>query len=218
MQDTLIKTLLLTLFPLCAFAQYVPSSDVVKNALSYHDPEGLWPELNARLYFEEVQPNGDIRKTEARIDNTTGYFRLNRGDYEIHGMKMDSCFVEKGDYDCARAERMRNYYVYLWGLPMKLMDEGTRIRPEASLIDWQNVPCYEVVVDYEEDRWYFYFTRDDYRMIGYMFVKHDGSGERIVLNGEKKVGSMKIPAQRSWFVLGDDRYLGTDRLVQSISQ
>ena len=212
---TLFVIGILLLSGVYSYGQMLSAEEVISRALEYHDPNNKWPMLNVKLYFEEMQPGGDIRETEAVIDNSQGYFHLNRGDYEIHGMKMDSCFVEKGDYDCARAERMRNYYVYLWGLPMKLRDAGTQVREKVAFIDWQNTPCYEVVVDYPEDRWFFYFTRNEFRMIGYMFVKKDGSGEKIVLNGERDVEGIKIPAQRSWFVIGTKEYLGTDKLVRA---
>ena len=151
----------------------------------------------------------------AVINNAAGYFKLNRNDEEIHGMKMDSCFVEKGDFDCARAARMRNYYIYLWGLPMKLMDEGTVLAEETKEVVYNGIPCYGISVAYEEDEWTYFLARDNYRMIAYMFFKPRGQekGEYILLENEIEVNGIKIPKERSWYTLPDSVFLGTDILV-----
>ena len=151
----------------------------------------------------------------AWIDNSVGYFKLDRGGVEVHGMKMDSCFVITGDVDCSRAERMRNYYIYLWGLPMKLKDSQASIQ-SPGLADWEGVECHMVEVHYESDQWKFYFDKASFRLAGYEFVQNNGNGERILLEGEAMIGSIKVPSTRSWFVTSDNRFLGTDRLVKAI--
>ena len=47
-------------------------------------------------------------------------------------------------------------------------------------------------------------------------LHHDeaaGDGEYILLEGEREVLGMRIPAERRWFTNAQDRYLGTDVLV-----
>lgn len=58
------------------------------------------------------------------------------------------------------------------------------------------------------------------RMIGYRF-HHDetaGDGEYILLSGEREVRGMRIPVERRWFTNEDDRYLGTDILVDDFAE
>ena len=52
-------------------------------------------------------------------------------------------------------------------------------------------------------------------MIAYQFIKTDGSGkgENIYLEGEVKVGTMRIPKARSWYTIPNNEHLGTDVLV-----
>jgi len=118
-----------------------------------------------------------------------------------------------------RARWMRNYYLYLWGLPMKLQDPGTRAAPEARRTEWRGRDAWEVKVTYDPevggDLWYFYFDPEDYRLVGYRF-HHDATetdGEYIPLEGLVEVGGLRLPAARSWYTVADDRLLGTDTLL-----
>ena len=134
------------LLSISGFSQNMTAGELLRRAISYHDPDSEWSAFSYTLTFKETRPQGPERSTVAQIDNSRGFFKVNRNNEEIHGMLMDSCFVERGDFDCARAERMRNYYVYLWGLPMKLMDEGTMLDSEVSEVDYNGIPCYVLKV------------------------------------------------------------------------
>ncbi len=191
------------------------SSDILARSIEYHDPQGNWSKLQQVLEFKETRPNGADRQTTVVIDNQRSYFKLNRNNEEIHGMRMDSCFLEKGDADCSRIEMLRNYYLYLWGLPMKLTDESTNLSNSVSETSYNGVRCYELKVTYDEDEWSYFFDVETYRMIAYMFYKPRGGekGEYILLENEIEVQGMKIPQNRSWYTLPDSSYLGTDILI-----
>lgn len=193
------------------------AAEILKNSIKYHDPNENWNDLQVNLNFDESRPDGEIRKTRVRIDNGLGYFKLNRGNKEIHGMLMDSCFIEKGNVSCERVATLRNYYLYLWGLPMKLLDEGTPLDPEASSEVYEGTAAYVLRVPYEKDTWYFYFSKENYRLLGYKFFQdtEEINGEWIKLRNEALVSGMKIPSERSWYTLPDMKYLGTDKLVSS---
>lgn len=191
------------------------ASDILNKSIAYHDPANKWSSIKTELHFDEIHMQDSIevvRKTTVWLDNSKGYFKINRGGNEIHGMKMDSCFIEKGDFTCERAERLRNYYLYLWGLPMKLTDAGTQLSQEVLDTTWQNTPAYRLQVSYEKDDWSFYFDKKDFRLIGYSFVQNTGSGEDILLASEIEVMGMRIPKERSWYTL-EGKFLGTDKLI-----
>lgn len=204
----------LIVFFICACNNPPDAEEIVERSISYHDPYDTWPDYSGYMEFEESRPSGPTRNTTIWIDNRQGYFKINRNDLEIHGMLQDSCFVELGEISCDRANTMRNYYLYLWGLPMKLKDPGTTILPgiEESVIEGQ--PVYVVGVDYEQDSWNFYFHKDTYALLAYKFVKPDGSGEYILPEGVQTVDQMRLPTNRSWYTL-DSTFLGLDKLVNS---
>lgn len=114
---------------------------------------------------------------------------------------------------------MKDYYQYLWALPMKLKDPGTIIDPNVHARDFFGQELLEVRVTYDQevgnDIWYFYFHPDTYALSGYRFY-HDESkndGEYILIEGEKQVNGMKIPARRHWYTHTDRRLLGTDEII-----
>ena len=150
----------------------------------------------------EVRIRGD--RIEATLDGSKEFT-----EQEAHDFRLTP----------ERARSMRNYYTYLWGLPMKLRDPGTRISQQATDSRYQKKRVWEVRVTYDEsvgkDTWYFYFDQETYALVGYRFY-HDetaNDGEYITLDEEVAVSSMRIPANRRWFVNADDRFLGEDVLV-----
>ncbi len=211
------STLLLvsTLSVAAVMAQTPTAAEVLKKTIAYHDPGNKWPSLKAVFSFRETRPSGPDRESTAEIDNTQGWFKLERKGIEAHGMKMDSCFVISGDVDCRRAAMMRNYYLYLWGLPMKLMDEGTPLENEVREETYEGQACYVLRVPYEADIWYFYIAKANYQMLAYSFYKDEeaGKGELITTEGEFTYGDMRFPNNRTWYELPGDRVLGTDILV-----
>ena len=195
-------------------AQVLTAAEILEKSIEYHDPDGMWSSFNAKFNFRETRPNGPDRISSAEIDNNRGWFKMNRNDEEIHGMLLDSCFLISGKADCSRAEVMRNYYLYLWGLPMKLKDEGTQLDREYTVESYEGKECYKLRVPYAEDIWYFYVTQDEFEMIAYSFYKDEekGKGELITLDGVYQFNNMKIPNNRTWYELPGKRVLGTDIL------
>lgn len=199
--------------PLFLFAQ-VTAEKVLAKAVSYHDPSDAWSDLSATFYFKETRPNGPDRSTTIELDNSKGYMKINRNEDEVYEVIGGDAKIIKGNESIERALMLRNYYLYLWGLPMKLYDKGT---PEIVFSTSEKVGytnCKVVRVKYEEDTWYFYFDEFSGRMLQYKFYKDEaaGKGELIKLAGEIDVQGIKIPKERSWYVLPGMKYLGTDIL------
>ena len=132
--------------------------------------------------------------------------------------------IEKYRLTKGRGLSMRNYYLYLWGLPMKLKDKGTVIDPNVynQSFNGQTVKAVKVTYDEEvgSDTWYFYFSPSTNELTGYRFY-HDeakNDGEYITLSGLQEVNGMKIPKSRSWYTNNDSTLLGTDHLVHAYQQ
>lgn len=211
-----IYILFLLIFPLVQAiqAQQLSAQEILDRSIAFHDPEGEWSTLQAELTFAETRPGGPDRKTVAVINNLEGSFRLNRNDQEAYQVNGDECVVERGEGTCERARMMRNYYLYLWGLPMKLKDPGTRLDEAYTEEILDGVECYVLRVPYEKDIWYFYMSKDNYAMVAYKFYKDEaaGKGEHIPTEGLFRIGSMQIPNNRTWYELPGNRVLGTDIL------
>ena len=208
---------------------------LLARSIAYHDPNDIWSTFTGTLHLEERRPDGSSRSAELKLDVPEGgmrYATTSEGREVVRTVSAETCGgtvdgMEPSDEEaealrltCPQVERSRNYYLYLWGLPMKLRDPGTHIHPdiERTEFEGQVVDAIKVTYDAEvgSDTWYFYFSPSDASLVGYRFY-HDESindGEYITLEGEASVGSMRIPAIRSWYVNADDRFLGEDELTQ----
>lgn len=211
-----IASIFLVSICLPLFSQITPLQ-VLDKATAYHDPNGEWNTLNTTLKFTETRPSGDDRKTTVVIDNSKSYMKINRNDENVYEVLEESGEVMVGDHDEARAIRMRNYYLYLWGLPMKLYDEDTPFDRDVDEEVLDGIKCYVLRVVYEEDTWYFHFDQSTGRMVQYKFYKDEeaGKGEVITLEDEILIGQIKIPQKRSWYTLPEKKFLGTDILIGS---
>ncbi len=210
------------------------ATELLERSIEYHDPRGHWQDGRLRLALTESRPDGSDRTTGLLIDNRRGRFqidttrtgarlegRLSAGEcrWSLDGAT-DFTEADRETYrlDCPRLRWLRDYYSYLWGLPMKLRDPGTRLHPRVDDVRFNQQRVWAMRVTYDEtvgsDTWYFYFAQRDHSLVGYRFY-HDeaaGDGEYILLEGEIEAAGLRLPAIRSWYTNAEERYLGTDRL------
>lgn len=211
-------------------------AELLEKSIQYHDPKNNWEGFKQTLDFEQTRPDGSISKVKVFMNNEAGQFWFYQDrdtltkKYEITG---DTCRLElngsesiskdeaeKHRMNCKTARLYRNYYTYLWGLPMKLTDPGTIVHSKVEEETFQNVGCYKLKITYEEsvgnDTWYFYFKKSNYALHAYKFY-HDESandGEYITLEGEEIFSKIKFPKTRKWYYNKDDKFLGTDMLLK----
>lgn len=190
--------------------------ELVQQSIAYHDPNGNWEDLKATFYMKDSLPPGrDSRVYEFSLDNSHS-----KMTYSIEGLEYqvinDSFKILTGEITEERALRMRNYYTYLWGLPMKLNDPGTVIEKEIRKEEIDGKEYLVARVPYEDDNWYFYFEPETYRMAAYKFYKDEPNqvGEIIYLKGEKEFKGIKIPANRTWYRTEKPEFLGVDMLQE----
>ncbi|SIN77251.1 DUF6503 family protein [Algoriphagus halophilus] len=218
--NNLVKSLffisLVTLTFSCEQEAPTTGVELVQRAISYHDPNGNWDDLKATFYMKDSLPPGrDSRTYEFSLDNSHS-----KMTYAIEGLQYqvinDSLKILTGGITEERALRMRNYYTYLWGLPMKLNDPGTVIEKEIRKEEIDGKEYLVARVPYEEDQWYFYFEPETYRMAAYKFYKDEPNqvGEIIYLEGEKEFKGIKIPANRTWYRTEKPEFLGVDMLQE----
>lgn len=211
--------------------------ELLAAAIEYHDPEAAWSSGAYRLVVEQSRPNGVVNEAKLSFDNRRGTFSITsmREGALIHGrLTPEGCSYtidgsaeisdqqrEKHNLTCDRLRRVRNYYVYLWGLPMKLQDAGTIVGHDVAAVEFQDRDTLRIRVTYDlavgNDTWYFYFDPDTKALAGYRFYHEEleNDGEYITLDGELAGAGLRLPRTRAWYMNDDDKYLGTDTL-QSI--
>ena len=215
------------------------SEALIARSIAYHDPHGRWDTGEIALGITESRPHGVTRAVEVAMSPGRGRMEVRRETdvgqvaFAVAGEEVlrraidgdesldEAAFAEQG-LDAERVLWLRNYYLFVWGLPMKLRDPGKIVDPEPVADSYNGQEALRVRITYDPevggDTWYFYFHPETARLIGYRF-HHDESandGEYIHLEGEIGDGGLRLPAKRSWFFHQGDEFLGEDEAVSLI--
>lgn len=230
--------ILFTLFVLQkSFSQELSAVQLLEKAINYHDPNNSWNSFKGALSVTMQTPNSEDRISDIIIDLPKAYFNLTiKKEKNIieQTIVRDSCFLALNgstsiskkdasalDISCEKAKKMKDYYTYLYGLPMKLKDSGTLIDPDLRTKSFQGKTYLTLKVTYEatvgKDIWYFYFNPVSYALEVYQFFHNEAKndGEYILLSDEVLVNGIKIPKIRTWYSNKDNVYLGTDLLTKA---
>lgn len=225
---------------LCTFSckeQPLTGNQLLDKAIAYHDPNANWTTFDSSFNVVMETPNQPKRVTNLKINLPESYFyaKATRDTittvYEVSKALCNVSLngrvtlteeeIKTHRLTCERAEMYKNYYTYLYGLPMKLKDPGTNIDPVVETKTFKDKEYLVLKVTYDKtvgsDIWYFYFDPNTYAMEIYQFFKtdengaqKDDSGEYILLTEEALVNDIKMPKERAWYYNKDDKYLGTD--------
>lgn len=231
--------LLLLFMSTVAVAQELTGALVLERAIQYHDPSGNWATFNDSFVVTMTTPSQPVRTSTITINLPEAFFKVaavRNGIETTHVVNQHINSVTTTDLhtnevtsstDPAainRAVFMRDYYTYLYGLPMKLTDAGTIINDVVVRKQFKGKEYLVLEARYDAgvgtDVWYFYFDPITYAMEVYQFYRTGAigaidttTGEYILLTGTAIINSIKMPASRAWYYNKDDRYLGTDVLV-----
>lgn len=210
--------------------------ELLEKAISYHDPNNQWSTFKGTLHVNMQTPNRPTRKSRIKIDLPQEYFYLSAKRDTLHTeytIEKDKCTFalngnsqlttvqqRKFNVNCDRAALYKNYYTYLYGLPMKLKDPGAIIDDRVIRKSFKGKTYLVLKVTYDakvgKDTWYFYFNPESYAMEIYQFYKDESKkdGEYIILKGLEEINGIKMPKKRAWYYNKNDGYLGTDILMQ----
>lgn len=218
------------------FSQELTGKQLLEKTIQYHDPNRNWDTFKGTLWVTMKTPNRPNRDSEIKIDLPNQYFSVkatsgkNTTEYIVDKDSITIAFngndkltdevLKKNRLSKERANLYKNYYTYLYGLPMKLKDSGTIISETTMKKSFKGKEYLVLKVTYKKevgkDTWYFYFNPKTYAMEVYQFFKDKpDSGEYILLTGEETINGIKIPKNRAWYFNKDNGYLGTDILKSS---
>ncbi|WP_143542326.1 DUF6503 family protein [Robiginitalea sediminis] len=215
-------------------AQTPTAAEILERSIDYHDPERLWGRFKGTLTVVAEYPERQPRVSTIAMDQPGDTFRIimvQDGVEKALSLQQGVCslsfqgsetfsaaIAEKERLTCERAQMWRDYYSYLYGLPMKLQDPGTILSPVVQEVDFHGKRALVLEVRYDpetgSDLWYFYLDPETYALQAYQFY-HDkaaNDGEYILLEGEIQAGTIRIPQNRSWFTNREGRFLGKDLL------
>tara|TARA_A100000171_G_scaffold52821_2_gene73395 strand:- start:9428 stop:10138 length:711 start_codon:yes stop_codon:yes gene_type:complete len=217
-------------------AQKLNASQVLEKAIHYHDPNGNWDQFNSTFQVTMTTPASPERVSTITLNLPADYFNLvakRDGDTTTFTLDKGRCKTSITDSiaqagartPCETATLYKNYYTYLYGLPMKLKDPGANLAPTVEKVTFKEKEYLKLKVTYDEaignDVWFFYFNPTTFAMEVYQFFKGepDGAGkdtgEYILLSEESTVEGIKMPKVRAWYYNKDDTHLGTDTITEN---
>ncbi|WP_405606501.1 DUF6503 family protein [Polaribacter sp. Asnod1-A03] len=228
-----LTTLLFLLVSLTFSAQKITGDELLEKSINFHDPNNNWSTFKGTLFVTMETPKGAPRKSVININLPEEYFSVKAKrdtitteyilDKEVTTFSFNDdknpseVIKKKYGLTLERANLYKNYYTYLYGLPMKLKDEGTIIHQKVEKKTFKEKDYLVLKITYNKevgkDTWYFYFDPETYAMEVYQFFKEaKDSGEYILLSGLETINEIKIPKSRAWYYNKDNGYLGTDFL------
>ena len=145
-----------------------PSANaVLEKSIAYHDPDNQWAGFSGALQVVMETPNRTPRVSDITSDLPNRFFRVvsQRDSIQIdYTVENDSCQVrfngtseftaeaaETYQLNCDRALMYRNYYTYLYGLPMKLRDPGTLLSESVESKTFKGKPYLVLQARYEQE-------------------------------------------------------------------
>jgi len=201
------------------------AKDLIKHSIAYHDPNGNW------MHFKStIQSNSSLWKNdgvkekntaELFFDNQNGVFKIHSitNEIELKGeMSRDTCYNQilneitedialkyKQTLGCNGINFYKDYYAYLIGLPMKLLDSESIINDTIFERQYNGIKYDVVKVNYQpldkNPSWYFYFNKKNHSFELCKFTSRkdeNKGGEYIIYNQEKNVQGMKLKGQQVW--------------------
>ncbi|WP_432412527.1 DUF6503 family protein [Rasiella sp. SM2506] len=217
-------------------AQEMKASEVLDKAIAYHDPNGNWEQFNSTFQVTMATPENLDRVSDITINIADDFFKLintRDGEKTTYTLNKGKCTTSITDSiaqagartPCETASLYKNYYTYLYGLPMKLKDPGAILSPAVETVTFKDKKYLKLKVTYDKtvgsDVWFFYLNPTSYAMEVYQFFKGDpngagkDTGEYILLSEESTINSIKLPKVRAWYYNKDDAYLGTDTITKN---
>ncbi len=211
------------------------AKDLLDRCIAYHDPHGTWERGAFEITELASRPDGTAHRNVLRFDNARSRFEL---ESAVDGRAL-SLAVEN-DVIVARLDgranpsadeisryrlkpeqvlSRRNRDLYLWGLPMKLRDPGTRLDQRVKETHFEGRTVYQLRVTYDagvgSDVWYFFLDRETSALVGHRF-HHDeaaGDGEYAVFDGEISGQDLRLPRVRRWYANKDKQPVITHTIL-----
>ena len=222
----------------------LPSADeLLERSIAHHDPQGVWTtgriELTMEVvYSEKLAEQRGIEKLSTALWLAPGHgeFRCIRthdaNEVEYQVVNGEGTVLVNGSTDFTEADRerlrvgdplmYRDYFEYMWGMPMKLRDPGTIIDPVVRETTFQQQPVLALRVTYDPevgtDVWDFFFDPDSSALIGCRFFHDEAAndGEYIVFTGElhDESSGLRMPGGQAWYYNDGRGHLATDSVTK----
>ena len=229
----------------CTSAHAESANDLLARSIAHHDPQGVWStgrfELSLEtVYSDMLAEERGIKESTASVWLAPGHgefrcvLRRNGNDIEYRVLGEETTTLLNGSAEISDEDReslrladpamYRDYFEYLWGMPMKLHDPGTIMDPVVRESEFDDRAALVIRVTYDpevgSDVWDFFFDPETAELIGYRFFHDEAAndGEFIVFEGEvhDTASGLRLPSERAWYYNDGRGHLATDTLTELV--
>ncbi len=217
------KHLLVTIISLIFLNHYstagsLSAEEIIDKSVTFHDPSNNWHKLHARFMFVSKFKNNPFptENLAITINNPKNEFKYQNIQRNFEAsFTPNNCKTISKTGDCNNYTWTKNFYTYVWGLPMKLKDTGVKIDSSYTTEVLHNQKCYKVSVQYPAENYFFYFRCSDFELVAFSFLKNDssGHGEFVEMSGKYIFNNITFPRKRVCKELVTKKILGENSVI-----
>lgn len=201
------------------------ATELINKSIAYHDPRSNWLQVQSTVHINSVitriGEDTQHSKTTVDLDNKHGVFKVHRVDDQVAfkgAITQDTCYndiltelsvEDRAQYErllgCKGATLYKNYYSYLLGIPMKLLDPEAIVNGDILQRTYDGVTYDVVKVQYEpldsSYVWYFYFDKSTHAMSLCKFTSKEdelSGGEYLLYNGKQSYQDIIFSSEIIW--------------------
>ncbi|WP_299363608.1 DUF6503 family protein [Winogradskyella sp.] len=228
---TKIYVFTLLLFSLVSCNRPMTNEALITKSIEYHDPNQSWP-----LFKGNFKVDLAGQEVALVIDNAKGIFHwtetLKSGEKLTGGYaNKDTCMVKLNGkdilpegkldnflLDCENIIGRTNYWIYMYGLPMKLKDEEVNFIGLPQLVTYLDEDLWMIKVNYNmaqsKEYWQFYFDPKNYsfRIARFFHPALGSDSEYIIYSEPERIKGLLIPTNHSWYMNASKEYIGSEKL------
>jgi hypothetical protein len=214
------SVVVLTAFGLLACQPKLDGQHILEKSIAFHDPQNQWSSFTNEIHLKSdfVYPDTANYQLTIGLNNRNhlvSYTNLTLG--ERIDFTATDCEVIVGTKACEEALWVKNFYHFILGLPMTLQFDKQRIEKAVVKTNFKGKTAFRIAVNYENEKWHFYFSEANYELLGYAFNKNKvAKAEEITTEGLFEIDKMKLIKSRSWWITTDTLnpvYSGKDEIV-----
>ncbi len=217
------------------FGQIMTNKSIIEKAIHYHDPDNSWSFFKGNFLIDLTK--GDEKEVVfLTVDNgkSTAIWKelLKNNDTLTGGFIKDSCILQRNRknipqegqlenfmLDCKSITERTQYWIYMFGLPMKLQDEAVNFVGQPEKVSFLGQTFWQITVNYNskqsEEYWKFFFDPQTFafKIAQYFHPALDGDSEYIIYEEEEKINGITIPAKHSWYLFNNREFIGSEKLL-----
>lgn len=197
-------------------------TQILKNSIDFHDPNNQWNSLkqNIRIKSDFIYPDTALYSLLIGLDNPNKVVIYSNSTLAQQVNFTDTtCLVIMGNQSCEQSAWTKNFYHFILGLPMTLQNEEGKVHDFVADTTFHDAMTYRIAIDFEKEKWHFYFNKEDYQLVGFAFNKNfEAKAEEIRTEGLIEIDGMKLPKIRYWWITTDSLtpiYSGKDEIMGS---